>query len=1026
MMEENGSLTGIGNGTVLSPGVPDGQVATIPVTQDTMVTLRQNRKGCYFTRVQVAIFTVAFALSIILVVLLLTFVRKEQIIHVSSSGALQDCNPKFKYNTSGISVESDSVQNETRSISAENLTHIENSTDNTTILETVNSTEIIVPEKVYRPWNNIRLPRDILPEKYDLFLRIDIGNRSFKGSVNITVKTSAPKKVLLLHINILWIVKDSVKVRTIDGSKVFAIKEQFQVWTTQFWVIILEEEISGSGYYVIEIGTFRGTMYTDLRGLYLSSYESSSGTRYLAATQLQSTDARKVFPCFDEPDMKATFKVSIQHEEGYTALSNMPVESEQYLSTEPGWLRVNYHETPIMSTYLLAIVVSDFTYNEVILPGDYELRIWSQPNKINQTLYALDIAVQLYDYFIKYFQILDVVPKADHVAVPDFSGGAMENWGLVIYRETALLFEPDVSSSENQLMVTLIVAHEIAHTWFGNMVTMRWWDDLWLNEGFASLLMYFAMDHVFPEWEVFTLHVVVKEVFPVMVRDALTTSHPVSTPILTPDDITQSFDAISYSKGMAVLRMLLGFVGWEEFRTGLQVYVTRYKFKNAVMEQLWQTFSEAVGHRFDIGEIMDTWTIQMGYPVVTLTSDGDDYILEQDRFLLDGNSSMGDPSPFDYKWHIPFTYITEEEQDIHHPKLVWLNMDSAKIPKGESQWILGNVDYIGFYRVNYELSMWRSLADQLNTDHTVFPEANRAGLIGDAFNLARAKLLDYEVAFNMTTYLDKEERYVPWEALLESIRFIKGMLSKQGAYILLRQYLHDLVAPVFDKVGTSTGGILPEKYLREVILTTACDVGVPKAIDYAKEKFRQWKEDGVLPPSHFSLTIYSVGVREGSVEEWDHVWNMSLASNVAAERQMLMEALAQTQKPWLLWRYANWIFDETKIKRQDVRLVVSYFAKNPLGRMIALHLLMNKWEQLNEQFGGDGFLLRETIAEVTQFVNTEFELDQLESLFSSKMPTIAFRATRNSLELIRGNIKWMKANYQTISDWLRSHVVGML
>ncbi|XP_060074768.1 glutamyl aminopeptidase-like [Ylistrum balloti] len=1025
-MEENGNLTAIGNGSVLPPGVTDGQVATIPVTQDTMVTLRQNRKGCYFTRVQVAIFTVAFALSIILVVLLLTFVRKEQIIHVSSPGALQTCNQEINYTTSSISVESDSVQNETSSVSAENLTRVENATDNTTIPEKVNITEVMVPVRKERPWDKIRLPRDILPERYDIFLRIDLDNRTFKGNVNITVKTSAPKKVLLLHINILWIVKDSVKVRSLDGSKMYKIKLQFQVWKTQFWVIILEEELKLSGYYVIEIGTFKGTMYTDLRGLYLSSYESSTGTRYLAATQLQSTDARKVFPCFDEPDMKATFKLTIQHEEGYTALSNMPVESEQYLSTEPGWLRVNFHETPIMSTYLLAIVVSDFVYKEAILDGNYQLRIWSQPNKINQTLYALDIGIQLYDYFTNYFQITDVVPKADHVAVPDFSGGAMENWGLVIYRETALLFDPDVSSSENQLMVTLIIAHEIAHTWFGNMVTMRWWDDLWLNEGFASLLMYFAMDHVFPEWEVFTLHVVVKEVFPVMVRDALTTSHPVSTPILTPDDITQSFDAISYSKGMAVLRMLLGFVGWEEFRTGLQVYVTRYKFKNAVMEQLWQTFSEAVENKFVIGEIMDTWTRQMGYPVVTLRSDGDHYILDQDRFLLDGNSSMGDPSPYEYKWHIPFTYVTEAEPDINNRKIVWLNMDSARIPKGENQWILGNVDYIGFYRVNYELSMWRSLAEQLNEDHTVFAEANRAGLIGDAFNLARAKLLDYDVAFNMTTYLNKEERYVPWEAMLESIRFIKGMLSKQGAYILLRQYLHDLVAPVYDKVGTSPGGILPEKYLREVILTTACDVGVTKAIDYAKEKFRQWKEDGVQPPSHFSLTIYSVGVREGSVEEWDHVWNRSQVSNVAAERQMLMEALAQTQKPWLLWRYANWIFDETKIKRQDVRLVVSYFAKNPLGRMIALHLLMNKWEQLNEQFGADGFLLRETIAEVTQFVNTEFELDQLATLFSAKMPAVAFRETRNSLELIRGNIKWMKANYQTISDWLRLHVVGML
>ncbi|XP_062584013.1 glutamyl aminopeptidase-like, partial [Saccostrea cucullata] len=238
------------------------------------------------------------------------------------------------------------------------------------------------------------------------------------------------------------------------------------------------------------------------------------------------------------------------------------------------------------------------------------------------------------------------------VAVPDFSGGAMENWGLVLYRETALLYEQGVSSSENKLMVTLIIAHEIAHTWFGNMVTMKWWDDLWLNEGFASLLMYFAMDAIYPDWNVFTLSVVAKEVFPVMVKDAMTTSHPVSTPIDTPDDIAESFDSISYSKGMAILRMLMGFVGWEDFQKGLRLYVNRFKFRNAKMDELWDTFSEAVDYRYDIKSTMNTWTRQMGFPVITMQTEGDSYNLTQERFLYldnmaDSNTSQSNED--DYK-----------------------------------------------------------------------------------------------------------------------------------------------------------------------------------------------------------------------------------------------------------------------------------------------------------------------------------------------------------------------------------------
>ncbi|CAG2211206.1 ANPEP [Mytilus edulis] len=308
----------------------------------------------------------------------------------------------------------------------------------------------------------------------------------------------------------------------------------------------------------------------------------------------------------------------------------------------------------------------------------------------------------------------------------------------------------------------------------------------------------------------------------------------------------------------------------------------------------------------------------------------------------------------------------------------------------------------------------------------VFPESNRAGLIGDALNLARAQTIDYEVALNMTTYLKNEEKYVPWRAFVDSIEFIKGMISKQGSYVLLRKYLHDLVAPVFDTVGTSTSGTLPEQHMRDVMLQTACDVGVVKAINYAKEMFRKWKTEGIKLPSQYSLVIYTVGVREGSVEEWDYVWNKSKSSNVDGEREMLMDALAQSQKPWLLWRYANWIFDSSKIKMQDVRLVVSYFAKNPLGRMIALHLLMTKWERLNEQFGGDNFLLRETIGEVTQYVNTEFEYKQLERLFRDKPPKVAKKEAENALALMRANIKWMELNYATITNWLRDHVVGML
>ncbi|XP_052084017.1 aminopeptidase N-like [Mytilus californianus] len=1022
--------------TLLENGSIQGLTNDLDSKKEVVVTLKDAKGGVYISRFKLILFTSAFLLCMLLVVLLLTFVRQDETVRVTSHSAISGCDKITKDDNGGKTMEnitvsfSDGIKNGSQDIYAENLTYPENVTDDKDE-KNENKTYGILNDSTINldrehPRNNIRLSRDFIPEHYDIQLMIDLENKTFTGSVNIILIAKKPTKYIAFHINMMQIFPQDVKVRNINTNKYLAIDQQKPYKRNQLWIIELVDMVDIGHSYMVEVRSFFAKIIRDLKGLYLSMYEEDGEVKYLAATQLQSTDARKMFPCLDEPDMKATFSMTIIHQEQYTALSNMPEETVQYLTSDPGYVKVKFKKSPRMSTYLLAVIVAEFQYKEKIFDDGYQLRVWAQPKKINQTEYALQIGEEIYEYFTDYFGINDIVPKSDHVAVPDFSGGAMENWGLVIYRETALLYDPELSSSENKLMVTLIVAHEIAHTWFGNMVTMKWWDDLWLNEGFASLLMYFAMDHIYPDWDIFNLYVVVKEVFTVMLKDALPTSHPVSTPISTPDDIAQTFDTISYSKGMAVLRMLLGFVGWEDFKQGLRLYVIKYQFKNAEMDELWDQFSEAVDHRYDIKYIMNTWTRQMGYPVITITCEGDDYVLQQSRFLLDGNSSFGAPSIYDYKWVIPFTYMTEEHSDPNNASIVWLDMGSATIPKQENSWILGNVFYTGFYRINYELSMWQSLAAQLNRDHTVFPESNRAGLIGDALNLARAQTIDYEVALNMTTYLKNEEKYVPWRAFVDSIEFIKGMISKQGSYVLLRKYLHDLVAPVFDTVGTSTSGTLPEQHMRDVMLQTACDVGVVKAINYAKEMFRKWKTEGIKLPSQYSLVIYTVGVREGSVEEWDYVWNKSKSSNVDGEREMLMDALAQSQKPWLLWRYANWIFDSSKIKMQDVRLVVSYFAKNPLGRMIALHLLMTKWERLNEQFGGDNFLLRETIGEVTQYVNTEFEYKQLERLFRDKPPKVAKKEAENALALMRANIKWMELNYATITNWLRDHVVGML
>ncbi|KAL4216276.1 hypothetical protein ACF0H5_024001 [Mactra antiquata] len=1009
MSEQNGMhLNGVTNGGLKTKEMEarENILKTSKKQQkETIVTITNGRRGCYFSRVQVSLFVFVLLLTLGVVVVLVVCYTGAK--HYQNSriqnGPMCKCPSEIVTHERLQSVQT-SFQTSTGSdvIQILNKTEVDNSFryDKIPLIYGIST----------QPKIDIRLPGDLLPVHYDIFLDVSIENAIYEGSVKILVDVIKATNLILLHtkhyvmsinrqlVYVYPYIPDNTDYPELRNDA-FEIVRQFTDFKTEIYAIELEESLVPGTQYIIDIQSFTNFLRFDMNGMYMSSYKNKHGVkRNLTASQLQSTAARKVFPCFDEPAMKATFSVSITHSSEYTAISNMPVVTKKCVE-DCTRTSVQFETTPIMSTYLLAFVISDFEFTEAILENNFTLRMWSQPDLINQTLYALDFATKTYAYFTDYFQISEVVPKADHVAVPDFSAGAMENWGLVIYRETALLYDPDVSSSLNKYMVTLIVAHEIAHTWFGNMVTMKWWDDLWLNEGFASTLMYFAMAHAYPEWNVADI-VIVDDMFPVMVKDALETSHPVSADINHPEEIAESFDQISYNKGMALLRMFETFLGKDGFRIGLQTYVRKYKYKNAEMSELWQTFTEATNSTIKIGEIMATWCKQMGYPVISITSDGDHYILQQERFLINtqSNSETTGDSPYGYKWHVPFTYKEEGETESH---LHWMSMGPGRIKKQTDGWILGNVKYTGYYRINYEIPMWQKLIEQLNQNHTVISRPNRAGLIGDAFNLARASLLDYSLALNLTTYLHHEESYVPWKAFIDCLEFLRGMLSKYSAYVLLEKYIGKLVAPVFYKIGTDDDGSLPDMYVRALLLKIGCDVGIPDAVGYAKDRFQAWMKNGTRHPTDFSQVIYAVGVREGSVDEWDYVWMKSQETNSPSEREMLMEALAHTQKPWLLWRYANWIFDDNKIKMQDVRFVMGYFTHTPLGRMIALHFLMTRWDDLNDKFGGDTFIIREMIGDVTKFINSEFELKQLVKLFSDKPPKRAKNGADSALALIR-------------------------
>ncbi|KAG8140073.1 hypothetical protein E2320_002801 [Naja naja] len=353
---------------------------------------------------------------------------------------------------------------------------------------------------------------------------------------------------------------------------------------------------------------FVGELNDKMKGFYRSKYITSSGdTRFAAVTQFEATDARRAFPCWDEPAIKATFDISLVVPKDRNITDRMPYPDDENL------VEVKFARTPVMSTYLVAFVVGEYDFVETRTTDGVLIRVYTPVGKAEQGKFALEVAAKTLPFYKDYFNVPYPLPKIDLIAIADFAAGAMENWGLVTYRETALLIDPKNSCSSSRQWVALVVGHELAHQWFGNLVTMEWWTHLWLNEGFASWIEYLCVDHCFPEYDIWT-QFVSADYTRAQELDALDNSHPIEVNVGHPSEVDEIFDAISYSKGASVIRMLHDYIGDEDFRKGMHLYLTKFQHKNASTEDLWGSLEDASGK--PIAAVMNTWTKQMGFPLV--------------------------------------------------------------------------------------------------------------------------------------------------------------------------------------------------------------------------------------------------------------------------------------------------------------------------------------------------------------------------------------------------------------------------
>lgn len=766
-----------------------------------------------------------------------------------------------------------------------------------------------------------RLINTFAPTHYDLSLSLYRTDRRFEGTVSIQGNVISTNNEIRLHSKSL-----TIQSVTFDGKEA-----TFHEAVNDELVITHPDMTPGEHIVVV---SYKGTITDDMNGIYPCYFEVDGVKQELLATQFESHYARQAFPCVDEPEAKATFDITLSTEDNVIALGNMPIISQKQ---EGNRLVTQFATTPRMSSYLVAFVVGDLQKKSATTKSGVEVAIWSTKAHNSSNLdFALDIATRTIDFFDEYFGVSYPLPKSDHVALPDFSSGAMENWGLITYREIALLVDPQTTTLSTKHYAATVIAHELSHQWFGNLVTMKWWNDLWLNESFANMMEYVAIDKLEPSWNVW-LDFATNEVVSALRRDSLDGVQPIQVDVTHPDEINTIFDpSIVYAKGGRLLRMLQAYVGTDAMRRGLKAYFEKHAYSNIEAEDLWNALGEASGK--DIAGFMHAWMTQPGFPVVSASKSGDTITLEQTQFFIGPHDNQ------QRTWPIPLHGASKEiPETMHDTKLSFTYTDTESFRL--------NVNGTAHYITHYDTPLLEDIVANLNSLSSV----DKVNFLHEQILLAKAGLQSNAALIPLLVSFKNETNESVWSIVALAINELKRFVDPgDDAEGKLKELVGEVIEVQYERLGWDALENEDENdtKLRSIIISLALYAERDDAIDEASRRYQSVAIEQLDPELRTSIMAHAVrhsvtpDAFETLIKAYSSTANSELKDDIAA-------ALTSSRKKEEYSQLIKRLQDTTYIRAQDFTHWFVWLLRNRFSKEDTWQWTRDNWEWITKTFKGD-------------------------------------------------------------------------